>query len=65
MVVEYGGDWRLVERPSEGSLYEALSQLSTDRQGVLYVSVGTGEGDLERSDDLGFSGFRAALETEV
>lgn len=64
VVVHYGGDWRLVERPSEGTLYEALSQLSTGRERVLYVSVGAGEGDLENTGDLGYSGFRAALETE-
>jgi ABC-type uncharacterized transport system involved in gliding motility auxiliary subunit len=31
---------------------------------VLYVAAGTGEGNLAQSDDAGFSGYRAALETE-
>jgi hypothetical protein len=64
VVIEYGGDWRLVERPSEGTLYEAISQLTRSRERILYVTVGAGEGDLEKSDDLGYTGFRAALETE-
>lgn len=64
VVIEYGGDWRLVERPSEGTLYEAISQLSSSQERVLYVTVGAGEGDLEDGGDLGYSGFRAALETE-
>ena len=64
VVVEYGGDWRLVERPSEGALFEALSQLTSTRERLLYMTIGAGEGDLESRDDLGFSGLRAALETE-
>ncbi len=57
-------DWRLVERPTEGALYEALAQLQNPSRKILYVSVGTGEGDVERSEDAGFSGLKAALESE-
>lgn len=64
VVVALGDRWELVERPSEGALYQAISALVRDPMRVLYVTVGGGEGDLERSDDLGFSGLRAALESE-
>lgn len=64
VVVALGDRWELVERPTEGALYQALSALVRDPTRVLYVSVGGGEGDLERSDALGFSGLRAALESE-
>ena len=64
VVLELGGRFELVERPSEGSLYEALSRLARPKERLAYATVGAGEGNLERSDDLGFSGLRAALETE-
>ncbi len=68
VVVRHGADggdrWRLVERPTEGALFEALAQLRDPVRRVLYVAAGTGEGDLEQTDDAGFSGLRAALETE-
>jgi hypothetical protein len=64
VVLELGGEWELVERPSEGSLYEALSLLARPKQQIAYATVGAGEGNLERSDDSGFTGLRAALETE-
>ena len=64
VVVVLGDRWELVERPSEGALYQAISTLVRDPMRVLYVTVGGGEGDFERSDDLGYSGLRAALESE-
>lgn len=64
VVVDLGGRWTLVDRPSEGALYQALSSLSRDPSRILYIAVGAGEGDLERSDDTGYSGLRAALESE-
>jgi len=64
VVLELGSRWELVQRPSEGGLFEAISRLVTPRSRVLYIGVGAGDGDLERVDDLGFSGLRAALETE-
>jgi hypothetical protein len=56
--------WELVERPTEGALYEALSRHRSPERKLLYVAAGTGEGNFARSDDAGFSGYRAALETE-
>ena len=65
VVLLHGGNWELVERPTEGALYEALEKLlDPANRMLLYVATGTGEGDFERSDDAGFSGLRAALETE-
>ncbi len=65
VVILHGGNWELVERPTEGALYEALEKLlHPANRKLLYVAAGAGEGDFERSDDAGFSGLRAALETE-
>jgi len=64
VVAQHDGGWALIERPTEGGLYEGIATLVHTREGVLYVSVGAGEGDMQRSDDLGYSGLRAALETE-
>lgn len=56
--------WELVERPTEGALYQALSGMVREQKDVLYITVGAGEGDLERTEDAGYSGLRAALESE-
>lgn len=64
VVITHARAWRLVERPSEGALYEALAQLRDPTDRVVYITAGTGEGDPRRSEDAGFSGLRAALETE-
>jgi len=56
--------WELVERPTEGALFEALSRQRSPTRKVIYAAVGTGEGDLAHGADAGFSGYRAALETE-
>ncbi len=64
VVLELGNRWTIIDRPSEGTLYEGLSRLVHSRARVIYASTGAGEGDLERFDEGGFSGLRAALETE-
>jgi len=64
IVLERGERFAKVERPSEGSLYEAIQRLVAEPAGFLYVARGEGEGDLRRTDDVGYSGFAAALETE-
>jgi hypothetical protein len=53
-----------VERPTEGSLYEALFRLRQLDGGLLYVARGAGEGDLENTGETGYSGLAAALVTE-
>jgi len=64
VLIEVGDRWALVDRPTEGALYEGLAGLLHEREQVLYATVGAGEGDLARFDDGGFSGLRAALEVE-
>ena len=64
VVITHDDRWELVERPTEGALYEALSKLRDPSHELIYVAAGTGEGDLERSTEAGYSGLRAALETE-
>ena len=64
VVARMGSHWALVQRPREGSLYEAIVGL-TDRPGrILYAAVGAGEGDLWREGAEGYSGLGAALEAE-
>jgi len=64
VVLEYEGHFQTVERPSEGSLFEALQQLLRDPDRVLYVTRGEGEGDLQRTDEVGYSGLATQLEVE-
>lgn len=64
VVIEVGDRFETVSRPTEGTLYEALSRLARPHAGVLYVTRGAGEGSLTRSDGSGFSGLREALLTE-
>lgn len=65
VVVESGGRAEVVGRPSEGTIWEALERLrQRDRRAVVYFSRGAGEGDLLRSDALGYSGLAAALQTQ-
>ena len=64
VVVELGERWGTVQRPSEGAIFEAVSLLDVSQRGIVYVTNGTGEGDVQRSDDLGYSGLAVALQTE-
>jgi hypothetical protein len=64
VVLMRGERFETVDRPSEGTLYEALYRLRDRGLGVLYVASGAGEGDLGRGDGAGFSGLAAALQTE-
>ena len=64
VVVALGDRFEVVERPTEGTIWEALERLTSARQAVLYVARGEGEGNLERSEPSGFSGLAAALQNE-
>jgi hypothetical protein len=64
VVVEADGRFQVVDRPSEGTIYEALYHLRSRDLGVVYAARGAGEGQLDRTDGAGFSGLGAALETE-
>jgi hypothetical protein len=54
----------LVDRPTEGNLYETLSLLAQREGGVLWVARGAGEGDFESGNDTGYSGLASALVSE-
>ena len=64
VVIQSGDLFETVQRPTEGAIFEALSILNDTVQGTLYFTVGSGEGNATRSNDLGYSGLAAALETE-
>jgi hypothetical protein len=54
----------LVDRPTEGNLYETLSLLAQREGGVLWVARGAGEGSFESGGDTGYSGLATALASE-
>ena len=62
VVATLGDDWRLVQRPREGTLYEAVAGLLPGSGRILYTAVGAGEGDLEQGGAGGYSGLGSALE---
>lgn len=64
VVLTTGDFFETVPRPTEGAIYEALYLLHGKGSGTLLVLRGEGEGDIERGDDLGFSGLAVALQTE-
>jgi len=64
VVLRTGGRDEVVERPTEGAIYEALYRLCAPRFGAIALLRGEGEGDPERGDDVGFSGLATALATE-
>jgi hypothetical protein len=64
VVLVLGERSETVDRPTEGAIYEALYRLRAHATGRLAVLTGEGEGDLERTDALGYSGLAAALATE-
>ena len=54
----------LVERPTEGALFETFSLLADREGGTLWIARGDGEGDLESGASTGYSGLASALATE-
>jgi hypothetical protein len=54
----------LIDRPTEGTVYEALALIRSRQAGLLWIATGTGEGNLESLRDDGYSGFAAALTAE-
>lgn len=55
---------QVVERPGEGTLYEALYHLRGEDEGLVWLAQGAGEGNPDDSGEAGFSGLAAALVTE-
>ncbi|MDJ0866451.1 MAG: Gldg family protein [Myxococcota bacterium] len=64
VVLAVDGRFETVERPTEGSLFEALQRLHQDGDRVVYVARGEGEGSLGEWGQTGYTGLGAALETE-
>jgi hypothetical protein len=64
VVLAAGGRFEVVDRPSEGTIYEALYHLRRRDLGLVYATRGAGEGELDRTDGAGYSGLGAALQTE-
>ena len=64
VVFELGGRAETVDRPTEGTFYEALYRLRPRNPAVVYVTRGAGEGDVSDRSNAGFSGLAAALHTE-
>jgi hypothetical protein len=64
VVLELGGAFETVGRPSEGTLFEGLYRLHGERAGRILILRGDGEGDPNRTDELGYAGLAAALVTE-
>lgn len=64
VVLRLGGRFELAERPTEGAIYEALYRLCSTRERTIVALRGEGEGDVERTSELGFGGLAAALQTE-
>lgn len=54
----------LIERPTEGMLFETFSRLASRAGGVIWVARGAGEGNVESGAPKGYSGLAAALVTE-
>lgn len=64
VVLTAGERWERADRPSEGTLFEALYRLTTPPSGTLVLLRGEGEGDPQRSNELGYRGLAEALATE-
>jgi hypothetical protein len=64
VVLEMDGRFELVERPTEGTLYEALQRLSQPRRSTVWIARGEGEMRFDEFGEGGYSGLAAALETE-
>jgi len=64
VVLRLGDAFEVVERPTEGAIYEGLHRLTSRRGGAIAVLRGEGQGDPYRDDARGFSGLIEALITE-
>ncbi|MFT5443795.1 MAG: hypothetical protein ACI8W3_002846 [Myxococcota bacterium] len=64
VVIEHGDTWKRVDRPTEGALFEAFASLGRPRETVVYITTGTGEGNIDDGKDSGYSGFAVGLQTE-
>jgi hypothetical protein len=64
VVLRLGDRFETIERPTEGTIYEALYRLRSVEGGTVTALRGEGEGDLSRTNELGYAGLAAAIATE-
>ncbi len=64
LLLRHGQDFQVVERPTEGAIYEALYRLTSVRAGVVAMLRGEGEGDPELESELGYGGMASMLASE-
>jgi hypothetical protein len=62
VVVTAGTKWRKVERPTEPALFEAITQVVTDRAPVICVATGEGEHGVDDQGGSGLSQLAATLQ---
>lgn len=64
VVLELADRHETVDRPTEGSLLQAIQRLRGAETRVLYTAIGEGEGDLSSGEPTGYTGLAAALQAE-
>src|SRR5690606_29795835 len=64
IVFQLGDRFELVERPTEGAIYEALRLLAAPHETAIYLARGAGEGRFDATDDAGYAGLAGALQVE-
>lgn len=64
LLLRYRGRDQLVERPTEGAIYEALYRLASVDAGVIGLLRGEGEGDPELATEPGYGGLASMLASE-
>lgn len=64
VLLRHGGHFEVVERPTQGAIYEALYHLESVHAGVLGLLRGEGEGDPELQTELGYGGLASVLTSE-
>jgi hypothetical protein len=64
LLLRHGAGFQVVERPTQGAIYEGLYRLASVRAGVVALLRGEGEGDPELESELGYGGLASMLATE-
>jgi len=64
LLLRYHGRDEVVERPTEGAIYEALYRLASVDSGVIGLLRGEGEGDPQLATELGYGGVASMLTSE-
>lgn len=64
LLLRHGSGFQVVERPTEGAIYEALYRLVSVQAGVVALLRGEGEGDPELESELGYGGLASMLASE-